>query len=109
MEGVFDALSVNGMATLGNEVSEEQADQLDALGKTLVVVPDSDKSGDALIQAAIDYGWSVSFPEWPSEVKDVNDAVCKYGVLFVVRHIWETRVSGTTQIKLRLKLYRKHN
>jgi hypothetical protein len=109
MEGVFDALSINGLATLGNEVSEEQADQLDAIGKTLIVVPDSDKSGDLLIQAAIDYGWSVSWPEWPTTIKDVNEAVKQYGPLFVLRHIWETRVSGATQIKLRLKLHRKHN
>lgn len=108
VEGVFDAISIGACAVLGNDVSEAQAEQLDRLDKTLVVVPDQDQAGDLLVQAAIDYGWSVSFPEWPSDIKDVNDAVHRYGPLFVTQHIWSTRVSGVTQIKLRRKL-RKHN
>ena len=107
MEGVFDALSVGGCATLGNEVSEAQAEQLDALDRTVVIVPDQDRAGDELVQAAIDYGWSVSWCDWPAGIKDVNDAVVQYGALFVTRHIWASRVTGTTQIKLRRKL-RKH-
>lgn len=108
VEGVFDALSIDGCAVLSNDISEEQADQLERLNRTLVIVPDQDRAGDQLVQTAIDYGWSVSFPEWPDGVKDINDAVKKFGPLFVTQHIWATRTTGTTQIKLKLKL-KKHN
>jgi Toprim-like len=104
VEGELDALSINGMAVLGNSINEIQAEQLDSLGTQLVIVPDQDTAGTELIQAAIDYGWSVSFPQWPDPVKDVNDAVKRWGSLFVLRHIWQTRVAGSTAIKLRRKL-----
>jgi hypothetical protein len=104
VEGVLDAISINGMSVLGNEVNEQQAEQLEALNKTLIVVPDQDRSGDLLVQAAIDFGWSVCWPEWPSGVKDVNDAVKRFGALFVTRHIWTNRITGPTQIKLHRKL-----
>jgi hypothetical protein len=108
VEGAFDAISIGGCAVLGNDISEAQAEQLDSLDRTLVVVPDQDQAGEQLVQAAIDYGWSVSFPEWPADIKDVNDAVTRFGALFVTQHIWSTRVAGATQIRLRRKL-RKHN
>lgn len=109
VEGVFDAISINGMSVLGNEVNEQQAELLDDLNKTLVVVPDQDKSGDLLVQAAIDYGWSVCWPEWPDGIKDVNDAVNKFGPLFVTKHIWANRISGLTQIKIHRKLKKQLN
>jgi len=104
MEGIFDAISIGGCATLGNEINETQADLIDNLGKTVVIVPDRDKPGNKLIESAINFGWKVSFPEWPNNIKDVNDAVIKYGPLFVLKHIWETKVEGATSLKLRLKL-----
>jgi hypothetical protein len=104
VEGVLDAISINGMSVLGNEVNEQQAEQLEALNKTLIVVPDQDRSGDLLVQAAIDFGWSVCWPEWPAGIKDVNDAVKQFGPLFVTQHIWANRVTGPTQIKLHRKL-----
>lgn len=109
VEGVFDAISIGGLAVLGNEVSEHQAEQIDQLNSNIVVIPDQDSSGESLVQAALDYGWSVSFPDWPPEIKDVNDAVHRWGPLFTVRQIWESSVSGVTQIKLRLKLSKRHN
>lgn len=109
VEGVFDAISINGLSVLGNDVNEQQAEQLEALNKTLVVVPDQDKSGDLLVQSAIDFGWSVCWPEWPQGVKDVNDAVKRFGALFVTRHIWANRVTGSIQIKLHRKFKNQHN
>jgi hypothetical protein len=108
MEGIFDAISIGGCATLGNEISESQADLIDNLNKTIIIVPDKDKPGNKLIEAAINYGWKVAFPEWPNKIKDVNDAVVEYGPLFVLKHIWETKVEGTTSLKLRLKLQKSY-
>jgi hypothetical protein len=102
-EGPFDAMSVDGVAILSNECSEIQADIVDSLGKEVIVVPDSDKAGIKLINDAIEYGWSVSFPIWMDDVKDINEAVVKYGKLFVIKSILAGKESSKLKIELKKK------
>ena len=102
-EGPFDAMSVDGVATLGNEVSEQQVDIIDSLGREVVVVPDADRAGTKLVDAALEYGWSVSFPVWQETCKDINSAVQKYGKLFVLKAIIDARQSN----KLKIELFKK--
>ena len=105
-EGPFDAMSVDGVAVLGNECSETQADIIDSLAREVIVVPDSDSAGAKLIDQAVEYGWSVSFPIWLETCKDVNEAVVKYGQLFVMKSIVESRETSRLKIELRKrKLY----
>lgn len=101
-EGPFDAMSIDGVAVLGNEVSEQQADIIDALGREVIVVADADKSGSKLVDAAVKYGWSVSFPVWQEDVecKDISDAVVKYGKLFVLKSIIDSKESSKLKIEL---------
>ena len=102
-EGPLDAMSIDGVAILGNECSEIQADIIDSLGKEVIVVPDSDKAGIKLINDAIEYGWSVSFPIWMGDVKDINDAVIKYGKLFVLKSIIDAKETSKLKIELKKK------
>ena len=105
-EGPFDAMSIDGVATLGNQVSEQQADIIDSLGREVIVVPDTDPAGQGLIDAALEYGWSVSFPVWQETHKDINSAVCEYGQLFVLKSILAAKQSSRLKIELhRKKLY----
>jgi hypothetical protein len=101
-EGPFDAMAVDGVAVLGNECSEIQADIIDSLGKEVIVVADADKSGSKLVDAALKYGWSVSFPIWQEDAdcKDINDAVVKYGKLFVLKTIIDSKESSKLKIEL---------
>lgn len=106
-EGIFDALSIEGLAVMHNEISEAQAEMICDLNKQIIVVPDLDRSGmanyeNSLINTALDYGWHVSFPEW--NCKDINEAYVKYGPLFCVKHILNTATNNPTSIKLRQKL-----
>jgi len=39
------------------------------------------------VDQAIEYGWSVSFPIWQKDCKDINDAVVTYGKLYTFQHI----------------------
>jgi hypothetical protein len=103
VEGPFDAMSIDGVAILGNECSEQQADIIDSLGREVVVVPDRDRAGARLVDAAIEYGWSVSFPVWQATHKDVASAVEEYGKLFVLKSIIEARQSNKLKIELRRK------
>lgn len=103
VEGPFDAMAVDGVAVLSNECSEIQADIIDSLGREVVVVPDADRAGARLIDQAVDYGWTVSFPVWQETHKDVASAVEQYGKLFVVKSILEARQSNKLKIELRKK------
>ena len=118
-EGPFDAISVNGVAVLSNDISEQQADIIDNLGREVIVVPDFDVkvdektgkkrwSGAQLITRAVEYGWTVSFPVWHETCKDINEAVVKYGKLFVIKAILDARETSKLKIELfRKKLYNK--
>ena len=106
-EGPFDAMSVDGVAVMSNDCSETQADIIDSLGREVIVVPDADKAGANLVNRATEYGWSVSFPVWQETCKDVNEAVVKYGKLFVLKSILDARESSKLKIELMRK--RLHN
>lgn len=106
VEGPFDAMSIDGVAVLSNECSETQADIIDQLDREIILVPDRDRAGDRLITNALEYGWSVSFPVWHETCKDVNEAVVKYGKLFVLKSILSYRETSKLKIELkRKKLY----
>jgi len=108
VEGIFDALCIDGLAVLHNEVNAQQARVIRSLEKQVIVVPDHDEAGLKLLDSAQQNQWSVSVPDWPADIKDVNDAVCKYGKLTTLLSIFENRVSGNIKIKMaRKKLGKK--
>jgi hypothetical protein len=105
-EGPFDAMSIDGVAVLNNECNETQADIIESLGREVIVVADADKAGAKMINNAIEYGWSVSFPVWLETCKDVNEAVVKYGKLFVLKTILDSKQTSKLKIELmKKKLY----
>jgi hypothetical protein len=105
-EGPFDAMSVDGVAVLNNECNETQADIIESLGREVIVVADRDRAGAKMINNAIEYGWSVSYPVWLETSKDVNEAVVKYGKLFVLKTILDSKHSSKLKIELmKKKLY----
>jgi len=107
MEGPLDAAVINGVAVLGNDISETQVEIIEQLNREVIVVPDKGKAGQKLIDHAIEYGWSVSFPEWADEsIDDVNSAVQKYGKLFVLKHIFQNKETSKLKIQLLRKKYK---
>jgi Toprim-like len=106
-EGPFDALSIDGCALLGAEIKDSQNWLLKQLGKEIVLVPDRDEAGKATAEQAIELGWSVSMPDWPDGVKDINDAVIKLGRLATLWLIVSAKESNTLKIQLRAKKWFK--
>lgn len=102
-EGVFDAMAIDCVAVLHNEISKRQIDIIENLNREVIVVPDNDKAGGKLIDTAIDLNWSVSFPTWFETCKDISQAVEKYGKLFVLRDILENIERSSLKIQLRRK------
>jgi DNA primase len=103
VEGVFDALSIGGLAVLHADINDAQARLIRSLDREVVVVPDQDAAGMRLVDRAVELGWSVSMPDWPAEVKDVNDAVIRWGRLATLITIMQARETSPIKIKLRKK------
>ena len=103
VEGVFDALSINGLAVLHAEINDAQVRLIRSLGREVVVVPDQDEAGMKLVDRAVELGWAVSMPDWPTEVKDVNDAVVRWGRLATLLTIMQARETSKIKIELRKK------
>jgi hypothetical protein len=101
-EGSIDAMLLGGVAVLTNEISDQQAMQINATGKQVVVVPDYDGPGQSMAKRALDLGWALSFPNWDSDVKDAADAVKRYGRLATMLSI--TRNIETNPVKSKIKL-----
>jgi len=102
-EGIFDALSINGCALTTNAINDQQAEILKNLNRKIIVVPDQDKSGIDVINRALDLGFYISMPNWDVDVKDVNDAVIKYGKLSTLLSI----LQSATNSKIKTELKRK--
>jgi hypothetical protein len=103
VEGILDAISIRGLGLLSNQISDEQVRILRKLNREIIVVPDQDKAGISIADRAVDLGFSVSMPMWDIDVKDVNDAVCKYGKLATLMSILECKESSRIKIELRRK------
>ena len=104
-EGPFDAITISGVSRLGSEINDIQRELIDSLNRQVIVVPDRDAPGEKLISQAKEFGWSVAFPEWEDDVKDVADAVSRYGRLFVLQSILKTTESSKLKIDLKRKMY----
>ena len=99
-EGQFDAIAVGGVGIMTNEPNEAQVMRLNTLGREVIVVPDKDKPGAKMLKSAITNGWSASLPPWEDDIKDIADAVKRYGRLYVLSTILHYRVSGEIKINL---------
>ena len=100
VEGIFDALSINGCALTHNTINEDQARLLAQLNRRIIVVPDRDLTGMDICDRALELGYSVSIPDWAPYIKDVNDAVVEYGKLPTLLSILEAATSSKIRIEI---------
>ena len=56
-----------------------------------------------MLKSAVDNGWSASLPPWGDDVKDVADAVKKYGRLYVLATILHYRTDNKLKIQVMKK------
>ena len=103
VEGIFDALSINGCALGTNTISETHVHLLKQMNKKIIIVPDHDKPGLEIIESALDNYFYVSIPDWEPDIKDVNDAVVRYGKFPTLLSI----LQSATRNKIKLEIQRK--
>jgi hypothetical protein len=106
-EGPFDAISIDGCALLGAEIKDSQNWLLKQLNKEIILVPDRDKAGKQTLDQAVELGWSISMPDWPDGIKDINDAVVQLGKLATLYLIIQSKESNSLKIQLKAKKWFK--
>lgn len=108
LEGWFDAFLLDGVALLGNTISEEQAVWLNKCKREKVYIPDRYGNGKEVAKHALSLGWSIATPDIGSDAscKDMTDVVNKYGKLYTMKSLAERTTSGfaaQTQLELYCK------
>ena len=93
VEGFFDAMSIGGVAVFGNQMTPEQVRWLSRSSRPKIIIPDRFGDGHLLANQAIKLDWAVAFPEIGS-CKDMNDAVNRFGVMYVMKSIAGTACKG---------------
>jgi hypothetical protein len=81
-EGVFDAISIDGVCLLGSKLSEAKIELLKRTKRRIIFVIDRDKTGHQLGQSVLDNGWELTFVD--SSAKDVNDSIQQYGKIYTM-------------------------
>lgn len=105
VEGWFDAILLNGVAVFGNKMSNNQILWLNKSNRPKVIIPDKYGSGKTLAEQGLKLGWKVALPD-TGDCKDMNDAIVKYGLLYVLRSLEYNTFEGTiaqTQLNIYCK------
>jgi len=102
-EGPLDAVGIGACAVMTNEIGPQQLLLLKQLGREIIVCPDRDAAGVKMAGQAIELGLSVSLPDWPEGIKDINDAVNKCGKLYALMTVLMHKESMPLKIQLKLK------
>jgi DNA primase catalytic core, N-terminal domain len=103
VEGQFDAIAIDGVGIMTNDPNETQCARINSLAREVIVVPDKDRPGAKLLKAAVVNNWSASMPPWDNDVKDVADAVKKYGRLYTLTTILHYKETNEIKIKMMQK------
>lgn len=93
VEGFFDAFHINGVAILGNELTDAQITWLNKSRRKKVYVPDKFGNGQKIAERALKLGWHIALPDI-GNLKDINDAIVKYGQLYVHNTLKEKTMEG---------------
>lgn len=99
-EGQFDAIAIDGVAIMTNEPNDTQIARINKLNRQVICVPDQDAAGSKILKECIKQNWSVSCPPWGPDIKDVADAVKKFGRLYTLVTILHYRIQGEIKIQL---------
>lgn len=99
-EGAMDAIHVDGIAVLENNLSASQIEILNRSYRKKVIVPDinpdKSKAGEnKLIQLGVyEQGWGVALPELGSGSKDLCEGIKRYGKLFILKSLVDNTFYG---------------
>lgn len=99
-EGVFDALPIEAIGTLGSALNDEKIELLNRTKRRLIFIIDKDVNGRHMGEIALKNGWDITF----SPGKDVNDSIMKYGMIWTVYELMRNIPKSNLDANLQLKL-----
>lgn len=105
VEGVFDAMSLDGIALLGSKITEAKLILLSESIRPLTFVIDKDQNGKALGEKLISAGMAITVA--PEGANDVNESFKKYGSIWTVNELMKNTRSDTDGAKLLINLHCK--
>lgn len=100
-EGVFDALPLNGIATLGGALNDEKLELLSKTRRRLIFIIDRDVIGKKVGEIALAKGWDITFAP---EGTDVNRSFQTYGKIWSVYELMKNIPKNKFEANLRLNL-----
>lgn len=104
VEGVLDAISIKGIAILGNHLTDKQISLLKRCGKDIILVPDRNKAGQMLVEQAIKNKWYVSLPDWDGGISDCAASTKRYGQIYTFESILEASTRNKMKIEAHFRL-----
>lgn len=105
LEGFFDGICLNNtnfVACLSSNLTHQQLLLLNQSQRRKIILPDLRGNGFELAEQGYEHGYEIAFPNLVG-CKDVNEAVIKFGRLYVLREILSNIYSGD-EAKLRINL-----
>lgn len=108
VEGILDAVAINGVATLKNNLTQRQLNLLNRYDKRIIMIPDRNRAGQRLLNHALDQGWEVSIPDW-DRIDDVAAATKKYGKLYTIYSIMKHTTKDPVKIQTRFNIVKNGN
>ena len=97
---------MQGVGAMGSTLSADQVHWLSMQSAHKVVLPDRQRKNQELIDAALLFGWSVSFPEWEDDVKDAADACKKYGQVYTITSVLASQTADPVMIGIKRKMFK---
>jgi len=104
-EGVFDAISIDGVCLLGASLNPAKIEILKKTKRRIIFVIDQDAPGASLASTVIDNDWE--FTKVDYNATDVNDSIIKFGKTFTIYSLMKNirKVEGKkVEAKVNLEL-----
>ena len=105
VEGVFDALSINGIALAGSGLTEAKIELLKKTRRDLIFVIDQDNNGKKLAEKIINLAMgTITFA--PNKL-DINKSVVQNGKLWTIYELLKNKTDDRRQLQLKLNFMTK--
>lgn len=108
VEGIFDAIAIDGVAILGNSLSEKQRNLLKRTKKRIILIPDRDIAGKRLLDDCLSLGIEISIPEnWINDrINDCAEATIKYGKIYTIKNILDNIYTESSTIMIKFEIWK---
>ncbi|WP_407304247.1 hypothetical protein [Acinetobacter sp.] len=101
-EGVFDALMINGVCTLGASLTVAKIEILKRTKRRLIFVIDRDQTGGELGKTVLANGWEITFVDIRAD--DINDSVVKFGLPYTAYSLVKNATTKTNMLQSSISL-----